>query len=407
MDEQSHLQGTVRRSPLLEKTEPAIDRATGLAPAAQFPPSDGPSVEGPATSALDPSHFDASLGVMAGEHPLFDLPVASLRIVAEADRTVTLPRYAGSTLRGAFGHALKRLTCRHQLGGTVCEGCVENQVAVQNDEATRCVYGYLFDTHRPAHSPLLEHQREVPHPYVLRPVRGQGTSTTTDQPLIFEVQLCGYALDCVREVIAACVKLCRGGLGQGQGTSEVREVWECAPFVEARRLAPFTLDGGSLCLAGGWAQAVAAAANLPDNRLAAQFVTPTWLTRAGAPVDVPDFATLIRAVLRRLTLLGLFHGADVPEAHFRRLAKEAEGVRLVSWQGGWQDWYRYSSRQGRRMRFGGVIGRAVYAGSLGPFLPYLIYGQALHVGKACSFGGGWYYLSDPHDTTAPAPPFVL
>ena len=42
------------------------------------------------------------------------------------------------------------------------------------------------------------------------------------------------------------------------------------------------------------------------------------------------------------------------------------------------------------MTLGGFVGEAEYVGELGPFLPLTLLGSLVHVGKACTFGHGWY-----------------
>lgn len=342
-----------------------------------------------------PLELDMDGDTNVGVWPRYHLPVASLRIVMEARQTVTLPPNAGSTLRGAFGQALRRLTCLAQEGGIPCEACVENRAAMAENRPTRCAYGYLFDTPRPSGSPLLERQQEVPHPYVIRPVSGRGGTYDTGDLFAFEVQLIGPGLACATTVVQACALMGQRGLGHGHGRAELREVWEQEPFGTLRRSIIDPLDARSYGIIGGWEELIARAASLPGDRLAMCFLTPTRLTRDGSAVTVPDFATVVRSVCRRLTLLALFHEGEAPSAFFAMLARAAEQVRLVSWSGAWQDWERYSSRQGRRMTFGGIVGTAVYAGPIAPFLPYLVCGEALHVGKACTFGGGWYSLDWP------------
>ncbi len=338
-------------------------------------------------------------GEMAQDAVAYQLPVASLRFVATVERAITLPPNAGSTLRGAFGHALKEMGCLYRAQGRPCEGCVENEAAMAEERPTRCVYGYLFDTPRPPHTPLYERQQEVPHPYVIRPAGGADAPPPAADGsrvyppgarLEFEVQLCGLALHLVGHVVEGCVGLARRGLGAGRGTAEVREVWEQDPFGSERRPLPFRLDRSTLTLVAGWDEALARAQTLASGSVALRFLTPSHLVRDGAPVRVPEFAALGRALLRRLTVLALFHGGEVPADLFALLARHAEGVRLVSWQGEWRDWERYSARQDRRMTFGGFVGTALYEGDVEPFLPYLVYGQAVHVGKRCTFGEGRY-----------------
>jgi len=56
------------------------------------------------------------------------------------------------------------------------------------------------------------------------------------------------------------------------------------------------------------------------------------------------------------------------------------------------EWSRYSGRQKARMKLGGFVGEAVCKGPLRPFLPLLLIGEIVHVGKACIFGNGKYLV---------------
>ena len=49
---------------------------------------------------------------------------------------------------------------------------------------------------------------------------------------------------------------------------------------------------------------------------------------------------------------------------------------------------RYSSRQDERMDLGGLVGAAAYEGDLAEFLPWLLWGQLVHVGMNATFGLG-------------------
>ena len=341
----------------------------------------------------------------------YNLPVASLRFEATAEEDMTLPPYIGSALRGAFGHALKEVACLYKDRGAPCENCVENREALAEGRTTRCVYGFIFETPRPPGATVHERQREVPHPYVIRPAglgdRGQGADRDSETigdgrrvyaagaRIAFEVQLFGRGIDHVGPVVEASVRMARHGLGVGRWAAEVREVRELEPFGSGNCTLPFQLDRSTLGLVGGWDDAVSRAQALSPGMVALQFLTPTHLVRDHYAVRVPTFPVLARALLRRLTALALFHGGadgEVTGDYFARLARQAEVVRLVSWQGDWREWERYSTRQDRRMTFGGVVGTAVYEGNVAEFLPYLVYGQAAHVGKQSTFGAGRYRI---------------
>ena len=59
---------------------------------------------------------------------------------------------------------------------------------------------------------------------------------------------------------------------------------------------------------------------------------------------------------------------------------------------GWQDWSRYSGRQRQRVEMGGLVGRVTYEGDLSDYLPLLVLGELVHVGKGTVFGNGQYRI---------------
>src|ERR1700753_237323 len=86
------------------------------------------------------------------------LDVARYRLQLRAREATTLPPFLGSTLRGAFGHALKRSVCI--MRPRDCERCLV---------ADRCIYPYLFETSALPGLPRQGGYRQAPHPLVLLP----------------------------------------------------------------------------------------------------------------------------------------------------------------------------------------------------------------------------------------------
>jgi hypothetical protein len=86
------------------------------------------------------------------------LDIACYRLVLRAEHNCSLPVFLGSTLRGAFGHALKQAVC--VMPHKDCERCM-----VQD----RCLYPYLFETPAPKGAGMLEGQQHAPHPFILTP----------------------------------------------------------------------------------------------------------------------------------------------------------------------------------------------------------------------------------------------
>jgi CRISPR/Cas system endoribonuclease Cas6 (RAMP superfamily) len=73
--------------------------------------------------------------------------------------------------------------------------------------------------------------------------------------------------------------------------------------------------------------------------------------------------------------------------------RRAEVVATRSADLRWVDWERYSARQDDRMKLGGFVGTATFAGDLDVFMPFLRLGEVVHVGKCTAFGLGKYRLT--------------
>jgi CRISPR-associated endoribonuclease Cas6 len=106
-----------------------------------------------------------------------------------------------------------------------------------------------------------------------------------------------------------------------------------------------------------------------------------------------EFHILIRSLLRRLSLIYYFHIKPEILIHEpKELIRKAETVKKIQDITFWYDWERYSSRQDKRIKLGGVIGEIIYKGNISIFIPYVKAGEILHVGKGTSFGLGKYEI---------------
>lgn len=68
-----------------------------------------------------------------------------------ATDTLNLPEYKGSTLRGGFGHAFRKVVCTFR--GKQCDDCLLRH---------RCVYSYVFETPPPEGADLMNNQTVIP-----------------------------------------------------------------------------------------------------------------------------------------------------------------------------------------------------------------------------------------------------
>lgn len=320
------------------------------------------------------------------------------RFSLRATDELSLPEYWGSTLRGGFGHVFRRIACPARSG----EGC---PIPYQ------CPYHLIFETSPPPEAQALRNLDEIPRPFVIAPpspvtARGEPALSPVERPsrttggrhppgaeLSFGLSLIGRAIDFLPYFVVAFRELGLDGLGRGRGRFCLRQIdgidvlsGEAHPVYRDEDHLVRSLDR-RVSLA-----ACRARARQCNGRLTVRFLTPTRLKHNGQLAERPEFHVLFRALLRRLSSLALFHCDVRLDVDYRGLIAEAEQVKLTSNNTEWHDWQRYSSRQGQRMDFGGLIGEASYEGEFSAFLPYLLFGQWTHVGKNATFGLGRYLL---------------
>jgi hypothetical protein len=321
---------------------------------------------------------------------LVDLPVLPLRVTARARDPIQLPPHAASSLRGAFGTALKSLVCVHPERHE-CPGCPEEE---------SCAYPALFEPRAPKDQPGASGFHDLPRPYVVRGSPGDG-ATPPGETFSWRVTLIGRAADYLPYFALAWREMGEAGIGRGRGRFDLFRVealdLEGAPAGtlyerETNLLRPPASLIGAPELAAWAARTGAASAEI-------RFLTPTLLKVRGAPVEVPEFAAFWRSLQLRLSILRLAHGAGRPALDFNAAIRQAEAVRREAWSAVELSWNRYSRRQDRRVPMGGFVGSARYAGELAPFLPALKLGTLVGVGDNCTFGQGECEVSLPDDSS--------
>lgn len=305
----------------------------------------------------------------------FNLPLARYRLDFTVATPLALPAYAGSTLRGAFGGALRATACMTRQ--KTCDACPLLRT---------CPYAAIFETPPPVAGHALQKFTQVPHPYLIEPPHWGEKTYAPGDTLSFHFVLAGRALDQLPLVLWAFVRAFRHGIGKGDGTARLAR----AVHVGAEETP--VLDSPDSTLAPH-DRAVPPVPTFAGNALTLVIDTPLRLQKNGRPIDAADLGArdLLMALVRRIALLHEFHGAGPLPLDFTALAQQAAAVASEK-DLRWRDWTRYSRRQQQKMALGGVVGTWTLHGDLTPFLPFLHLGQWLHVGKEATFGLGGYRL---------------
>lgn len=311
--------------------------------------------------------------------------VARYRFDLEAVDELHMPGYQGSTFRGGFGHAFKQIVC-FRPDWRACTPCARGNT---------CPYGYLFEASAPADSPGFHNLHEIPPPFMIEAPAGPPRVYRPGEPLGFDLLLVGRAIGYLPYFLLAFQELGRAGIGQPPGRYVLQRISAIHPWRDEQAL---IYDGVDMRLGGpdlsvSWAAAAERAAMLPADALTLRFLTPTRIKYRQGYVVQPAFHVLLRALLRRLSALALFHCGEPWPGDPRALIAAAEQVTIAGAELRWIDWERFSGRQRQRVLLGGFVGEISYCGDLAPFREFLMLGALVHVGKATVFGHGRYQIA--------------
>ena len=283
-----------------------------------------------------------------------------------------LPGYKGSTFRGVFGHALKRVEC---------EACV-----LKN----RCVYARVFETPIAVAMPEGARISAPPHPFVIEPPLTDLRQYKAGEPIECGLILFGESNRSLPYFVYAFEQMGKIGIGKringnrGRFFLESvktgdREIYSCRDrtFIQdapARSLNPLNSKSGS---------------NGKDcSRVSLILETPLRLKFKSQIRATLPFHVLVRAMLRRMSSLYNVWDGGEPALDYKGLIERAGKVRIRHNDLRWFDWKRYSNRQERKMFMGGLVGNVTYEGELDEYLPLLEFSQKAHLGKNTSFGLG-------------------
>ena len=286
-------------------------------------------------------------------------PVNRIRIDCVATQRVDWPHFAGSMLRGAFGHALRRASC--VTGASNCIGCPVR---------VNCPYSIVFEPLPPEQSSAKTHAANTATPpaYVMEPPTFGARAIAIGETLSFNVVLIGPALQ-HKTIVMHALSAALGTVSAIPGALQLtgHDVVSTPPGNDAEITHQATLA----------------------------FSTPLRIQRDGNPIRSGNQLTardvLMSTVKRVAQVCETLLGVPTTGIPFRALADAALTVEMTHTLV-WHDLARYSGRQRQHIPLGGLIGSVQLRGDLAAYAPYLHLCQWLHVGKESAFGLGHYRL---------------
>lgn len=310
---------------------------------------------------------------------------------------VLLPSFTGSALRGALGHAMRRVRYGRMAACTHC--------SIRPACRYGSLYAYLFES--PCDHPIIEpvhanlnprmRRKTYPQPFVLEPP--EGGEYSPGRHLLVPIVVIGKAIAYMPFLICSLSIMGTSGIGKGRGRIFLEDIVNGLSAGNGGEQVIYDGISGQIVGPGEvidlndarhWAKQFAPSECLV-RKARVMFVTPFRYRYQGKLGQPLTFEIFMRNLLRRLTLLSIHSPVTFPVDHGQLLALAAS-VQVNNSSLKWHRLERYSGRQKQWMNLDGFVGDIVFSGDLGPFLPYLKMGEFLNVGKDGSFGLGKYRI---------------
>ena len=317
---------------------------------------------------------------------LSELKCIRIHFQAEAIEEIYFPSYMGSTIRGAFGVILKQSVCVTKQ--KKCSECMLQY---------NCVYSYIFETPIPANSKVMRKQTNIPHPFTLSDMSDlKKYLYKPGEVFSFTLTLVGKSIDSLPYCVYSMIRLGEAGIGKTRGKFKLIAVKEidaqnniCQPIYEHD-----TLNMPRKRLSFDIAEKLTSQYFKETNKISLKFISPLRIKYRNKICDHADFHIIIRSLIRRLSNLAYFHCNSQSDLQFKEIIEKAHSIEIANNNMAWYDWERYSTRQKDWMNLGGIIGDITYEGNIKDFIPILIMGSWVNIGKGTAFGLGNYTLLD-------------
>ncbi len=286
-----------------------------------------------------------------------------------------LPCYKGSTFRGVFGRALKKVVCA--LKQQECETCLLN---------TKCIYARVFELPVSANAKD-SRMAAPPHPFVIEPPLTIKTHFPAGSAFDFTLLLMGEANTWLPYFIYAFEQMGQIGIGKKLNTHRGRFSLE---KVQSNDGVIYSSDDHKLTPTPVKKLGLKSLESFHGQDLCLKLTLETPLRlkfENKLQADLP-FHLLVRAMLRRISSLMNVYGDGEPALDYPGLVKKAETVKTIETNLSWYDWQRYSFRQDEKMLMGGMTGSVTYEGPIDEYLPLIEFCEQVHLGKQTTFGLG-------------------
>lgn len=319
---------------------------------------------------------------MDHEYFMQGVTVQHLRFEVQPVESVVFGEQPGTALRGALYEVLSDSFCSEPNG------------ALAPEHVARCPVCWLLA----AEDQDAARGHNIPRPLMIEPPPGK--TYHRGETFAFGLSVVGRAQDMFPYLARAVQKVGLTGVGKGRGRFQLLSIAEYnllagadRPILEqnlvrqpVHQITPADISR--------------AAARFSTKHVMLELLTPLRLISGKQLVKSPEPVAFIQRLVERCQRITEYYAeTDTPPSRdewfalYQALSAIASQVSIVSDVTEWVEVYSGSRRQQRYTPISGLIGRVEWVGPLKELLPWLLWGQSLHVGKNAVKGDGWYRLS--------------
>jgi len=213
------------------------------------------------------------------------------------------------------------------------------------------------------------------------------------EELTFKIRIFGYMKQFIPYVIESYKKLQQIGLGSNRSNFLLKNIW-LENDIKGEKTKIFDYKDSKIKNTKDsiYFEDIKQEKSYFNDKVTLLFKTPILIKVNGEYIkDNLEFSLLMRTLFRRLSTMAAFYGEEM-NIYFNDYLNNAEDIELVNKDLDWNNWYRYSDKQNKKIEMQGFTGVVSYKGKIADFLPYLIYAQYLNLGKNTVFGQGNFEL---------------
>ena len=216
------------------------------------------------------------------------LPIARYQFTFVVTEPIQFPQYAGSTLRGAFGRALRKIACMTKQAE--CKGCPLYRT---------CPYTNIFETPAPTEHELQKFS-QIPNGYMIEPSDWGERVYISGEKLQFSLVLFGRLIDQLPLIAFAFKRAFEYNVGRGKA-----HLLDISAFNEsAEKFEPILVNGNII----EHHKAVKFPESFSNNTVI-EISTPLRLQKNGKPLNEKEISVerFFISLAKRISLLSEFH----------------------------------------------------------------------------------------------------